>query len=88
MNSEKIRKLIEDCRKDLADYLSPDSGISDREMVIALLYRLDGPQAMDALGEDFERGPQPLEPHTAARADSRTNEARLRLILRQALKCL
>ncbi|AWM27688.1 hypothetical protein [Sinorhizobium fredii] len=33
--------------------LSPDSGISDREIVLALLYRLGGRQAKDAIGQDF-----------------------------------
>ncbi|WP_051000113.1 hypothetical protein [Sinorhizobium fredii] len=69
MNAEKMRKLVEDCRRDLSDYLSPDSGISDREMVIALLNRLDGPQAIDALGEDFDQRPLPDEPHRAIAPD-------------------
>ncbi|MEY9532158.1 hypothetical protein [Sinorhizobium fredii] len=88
MNAEKMRKLIEDCRRDLSDYLSPDSGISDREMVIALLNRLDGPQAMDALGEDFDRGALPDEFQRAERARTLRQEALLRKILKQAKECL
>lgn len=88
MNAQKIRKLLDDCRRDLSEYLSPESGISDREIVIALLYRLDGPQAMDALGEDFDYGPPADDSRTAERASSPPNEARLRIILGQTRKCL
>ncbi|OHV75359.1 hypothetical protein [Ensifer sp. LCM 4579] len=87
MNVQKIRKLVDDCRRDLSEYLSPESGISDREIVIALLYRLDGPQAMDALGEDFDYRPAD-DSWTAERAGARPNEARLRIILGQTKKCL
>ncbi|MEY9560161.1 hypothetical protein [Sinorhizobium fredii] len=53
MDAEKMIKLIGGCRRDLSNCTSPDSGISDREIVLALLYRLDGRQAKDAIGQDF-----------------------------------
>ncbi|WP_085026691.1 hypothetical protein [Ensifer aridi] len=82
MNAEKMRRLIEDCRRDLDEYLEPDCGISDREIIIALLYRLDGPQARDALGEEFDwRRSAPEGPESAGANDTRQNEARLRIIL-------
>ncbi|MCA1492485.1 hypothetical protein [Sinorhizobium alkalisoli] len=87
MNAQKIRKLVEDCRRDLSEYLSPESGISDREIVIALLYRLDGPQAKDALGEDFDYRPPTDNSRTAEPAGTRPNEARLRIIFGQTRKC-
>lgn len=40
---------VKDCQRDLAEYLPPDSGISDREIINRLLDRLDGPQAREAL---------------------------------------
>ena len=82
MNADKMRRLIEDCRRDLHDYLEPDCGISDREIIIALLYRLDGPQARDALGEELDRWRSLPEGPASARAiGPRQNEARLRIIL-------
>ncbi|OAP40119.1 hypothetical protein AU381_11340 [Sinorhizobium glycinis] len=81
MKTEKMRKLIEDCRRDLWDYLSSDSGISDREIIITLLNRLDGPQAKDALGEDSDWRPRPEERKTGERTGPAQNEARLRIIL-------
>ncbi|AFL49559.1 hypothetical protein ABIE78_004672 [Sinorhizobium fredii] len=86
MNPEKLRKLIEDCRRDLWDYLSSDSGVSDREMIIALLNRLDGPQAKDALGEDADWRPRPEERKTGERAGPAHSEARLRIILDRRAK--
>ena len=49
--SDKMRKLIKDCQKDLAEYLPPDSGITEKQIINRLLGRLDGPQAREALGE-------------------------------------
>ena len=85
MNSEKMRKLIEDCRRDLWEYLSSDRGISDREIIIALLNRLDGPQAKDALGEDDWR-PMLEEQRIGERTGTDQNEARLRIILNRRPK--
>lgn len=45
----KLERLVKDCQQDLAKYLVPGSGISDREVINALLTRLDGPQAREAL---------------------------------------
>lgn len=82
MNAEKMRRLIEDCRRDLDEYLEPDCGISDREIIIALLCRLDGPQARDALGEEFDWRPSiPKGRESAEAAGSHQNDARLRIIL-------
>jgi hypothetical protein len=47
----KLERLVKDCQRDLAKYLVPDSGISDRQVINMLLHRLDGPQAREALGE-------------------------------------
>ncbi len=86
MNTEKMRMLIEDCRRDLFAYLAPGSGISDREMIIALLHRLDGPQARDALDEDFDWPPlAPEESPDEQSGHVRTN-ARLRIILNRRIQ--
>ncbi|ACP22708.1 conserved hypothetical protein (plasmid) [Sinorhizobium fredii NGR234] len=86
MNAEKMRKLIEDCQRDLREYLSSDSGISDREMIIELLIRLDGPQARDALGEESEWRPRPEEPRIRERIGPARHEASLRLFLDRRAK--
>lgn len=49
MSKKKLQRLVKDCQQELAKYLVPNSGISDREVINALLQRLDGPQAMEAL---------------------------------------
>lgn len=82
-----MRALIEDCRRNLLVYLSPDSGISDREMVIALLNRLEGAQARDALGEEFGWSPRSDKTRAAEGVHPRPNEGRLRIILNQARRC-
>jgi hypothetical protein len=87
MNCEKMRMLIEDCRRDLSEYLLQESGISDREIVIALLNRLDGPQAWDALGEDFGWQPPGDNSRTGEGAGPRPNEGRLKMILKRAKTC-
>ncbi|MEY9559263.1 hypothetical protein [Sinorhizobium fredii] len=86
MNAEKMRKLIEDCQRDLWEYLSSDSGISDREMIIALLFRLDGPQARDALSEESEWRPRPEDPRICERIGPARNEASLSLFLNRRAK--
>lgn len=48
---QKCRTLIKDCQTDLAKYLVPDSGITEKEIISQLLERLDGPQAREALDE-------------------------------------
>ncbi|TCN31386.1 hypothetical protein EV184_106159 [Sinorhizobium americanum] len=80
MNPEKMRKLIEDCQRDLWEYLSSDCGISDREIIIALLNRLNGPQAKDALGDDCDWRPRLEEQRVGERTGTDQNEARLRII--------
>jgi len=50
----KVQKLIEDCQEDIAAYLPPESGITDYELLQRLITRLDGRQAKDALGEDWQ----------------------------------
>ncbi|TCN22776.1 hypothetical protein [Sinorhizobium americanum] len=87
MNTGKMIKLIEDRRRDIRNYLSPESGISDREIVIALLNRLEGPQGMDALEEDLVRRALPDDFATAEPSGLHTNEGRLKIIL-QAKTCL
>ena len=51
-NMGKMRKLILDLQHDLAVWIVPDSGISDKEVLNQLFERLDGPQAREALAED------------------------------------
>ncbi len=87
MNCEKMRMLIEDCRRDLYEYLLQEGGISDREIVIALLNRLDGPQAWDALGEDFDWRPPRDNSRSAEGAGPRPYEGRLKIILKRAKTC-
>ena len=47
--AEKMRALIVNCLNDLAEWIVPDSGISDHEILGRLLGRLDGPEARSAL---------------------------------------
>ena len=44
-----LRQLVLDCQNDLAEYIVPDSGITEHEVVNKLLGRLDGPQSRAAL---------------------------------------
>jgi len=37
-----MRKLIQDCQRDIAAYLRPESGISERQLLQQLASRLDG----------------------------------------------
>ncbi|PST24120.1 hypothetical protein C7U60_09325 [Mesorhizobium plurifarium] len=86
MNADKMRVLIEDCRRDLFAYLEPGSGISDREMIVALLHRLDGLQARDALGEDFDWPPFAPEGSMEEQSGRNRTSARLRIILNRRLR--
>ena len=45
---------IWDCQKDIAAYLPDESGISEHELVQMLIARLDGSQAKEALGGDWQ----------------------------------
>ncbi|AAK64894.1 hypothetical protein CDO30_20565 (plasmid) [Sinorhizobium meliloti] len=54
MSSEKMRKLIQDYQRDIAAYLAPESGISERQLLQQLASRLDGQQAQDALGNGWQ----------------------------------
>jgi hypothetical protein len=47
--SDKLRKVVTDAQAILAEYIVPDSGISDHECINRLLALLDGPQSREAL---------------------------------------
>ncbi|MDW9634592.1 hypothetical protein GYB73_01095 [Sinorhizobium meliloti] len=49
VDKEKMKQLIWDCQKDIAEYLPPESGISEHELLQSLIARLDGSQAKEAL---------------------------------------
>jgi hypothetical protein len=66
-----LEALVWDCRRDLADWLPPDSGVPDREVLRRLLARLDGPQARQAMGE--------MDQEQAMATDYAANYARFRL---------
>ncbi|APG93114.1 hypothetical protein [Sinorhizobium americanum] len=51
---QKMKKLIEDCQRDIAAFLPPESGITEHQLLQRLLTRLDGQQAKDALGDDWQ----------------------------------
>lgn len=53
--NEALRALVIDCQRDLTEYIVPDSGISDFDVVNRLLGRLDGPQARAALAQSAEK---------------------------------
>lgn len=50
----KMKKLIEDCQRDIAEYLPSESGVTEHQLLQRLMFRLDGPQAKDALGDDWK----------------------------------
>lgn len=50
----KMKQLISDCQKNIAAYLPPDSGISEHELLQMLIARIDGSQAKEALGDDWQ----------------------------------
>ncbi|MCK3784944.1 hypothetical protein KEM44_04930 (plasmid) [Sinorhizobium meliloti] len=54
-DAQKMKKLIEDCERDIAACLHPESGIPERHLLQQLLSRLDGQQAKEALGDDWQR---------------------------------
>ncbi|MCA1371754.1 hypothetical protein I6F15_31350 [Bradyrhizobium sp. BRP14] len=58
----KMQKLIEDCQMEIAAYLPPESGITDYELLQRLIACLDGRQAKDALGEDWQGWPEDWRP--------------------------
>lgn len=53
-DKEKMKQLIWNCQKDIAAYLPPESGISEHELLQSLIARLDGSQAKEALGDDWQ----------------------------------
>ncbi|MBP1884322.1 hypothetical protein [Sinorhizobium mexicanum] len=53
-DADKMKRLIEDCRKDIAAYLPPDSALAPEELLNRLLCRLDGRQAKEALCDDWQ----------------------------------
>ncbi|MGK9286397.1 hypothetical protein [Sinorhizobium meliloti] len=50
----KMKKLIWDCHKEIAAYLPNESGITEHELLQMLIARLDGSQAKEALGDDWQ----------------------------------
>ncbi|WEX91454.1 hypothetical protein PZN02_006239 (plasmid) [Sinorhizobium garamanticum] len=40
----KMKRLIRDCQKDIAEYLPPESDITEHQVVQRLINRLEGPQ--------------------------------------------
>lgn len=53
-DAQKMKKLIEDCERDIAACLHPESGIPETHLLQQLLSRLDGQQAKEALGDDWQ----------------------------------
>ncbi|RVH37680.1 hypothetical protein [Sinorhizobium meliloti] len=53
-DKEKMKQLIWDCQKDIAAYLPPESGISEQQLLQKLMTRLDGRQAREALGDEWQ----------------------------------
>lgn len=54
--ADAMKMLIEDCQKDFAPYLPPESGIAEHQLLQGLNDAPDGLQAQDAHGGDrFER---------------------------------
>ncbi|MBB4184264.1 hypothetical protein GGE07_000890 [Sinorhizobium terangae] len=54
VDAPKMKKLIWDCQKEIAEYLPPESGISEHQLLQRLLTRLDGQQAKEALGDYWQ----------------------------------
>ncbi|UDU18804.1 hypothetical protein [Sinorhizobium meliloti] len=50
----KMKKLIWDCQKDIAEYLPDESGITEHQLLQRLMTLLDGQQAKEALGDDWQ----------------------------------
>ncbi|YCI07086.1 hypothetical protein M1D34_32120 (plasmid) [Ensifer sp. D2-11] len=73
-DKEKMKQLIWRCQQDIAAYLPPESGITEHELLQMLIARLDGSQAKEALGDDWQgwwpdnedgggdESPPPLQP--------------------------
>ncbi|MCA1408521.1 hypothetical protein I6F26_30185 [Ensifer sp. IC3342] len=53
-DANKMKTLIEDCQRDIAAYLPPDSAIAPEELLNRLIARLDGRQAKEALNDDWQ----------------------------------
>jgi hypothetical protein len=53
--TDKLRKVVTDAQAILAEYIVPDSGISDHECINRLLGLLDGPQSREALSTPSSR---------------------------------
>jgi hypothetical protein len=53
-DAQKMKKLIEDCQREIAAFLPPESGITEHQLLQRLMTRLDGCQARDALGDDWQ----------------------------------
>ncbi|RVK24037.1 hypothetical protein [Sinorhizobium meliloti] len=53
-DKQKMKQLIWDCQKDIAVCLPDGSGITEHELLQTLISRLDGRQAKEALGDDWQ----------------------------------
>lgn len=53
-DAQKMKKLIWDCQKDIAEYLPDESGISEHQLMQMLIALLGGSQAKEALGDDWK----------------------------------
>lgn len=53
-DKEKMKKLIWDSQEDIAEYLPPESGVSDRELLQKLITRLRLPSIEASLGAGCE----------------------------------
>jgi hypothetical protein len=53
-DAQKMKMLFEDCQREIAAFLPPYSGITEHQLLQRLMTRLDGCQAKDALGDDWQ----------------------------------
>jgi hypothetical protein len=53
-DKDRMKQLIWDCQKGISASLPPESGISEHQLLQRLMTRLDGLQAKDALGDDWQ----------------------------------
>ncbi|MBB4184303.1 hypothetical protein [Sinorhizobium terangae] len=53
-HADKMKRLIEDCQRDIAAYLPPNSAIAPEELLNRLVARLEGRQAEEALADEWQ----------------------------------
>jgi hypothetical protein len=53
-DKERMKQPIWNCQKDIAAYLPPESGVTEHQLLQRLMTRLDGCQAKEALGDDWQ----------------------------------